>query len=150
MKIIKFIAVSAMALMMSFHAAGQANISDARSFQESLLKEFNTGNYTAYLDALHDDFQAYAGVYSPFLFDSRAAWGEFIMGLKSNRSVTYTQRHPQYISVSSSTVICHAYFTFTVVDANGTVSVQNGRETTVLVNTGQAWKAASMHFSVMF
>ena len=72
------------------------------------------------------------------------------MGMKSFRDVKYKQRQPQYHAVSSSTVICHAYYTFTTIDDAGNVTVQNGRETTVIVNTGQAWKFASMHYSVMF
>ena len=128
----------------------QTPISDAKHFYDSTLVAFNSGDYDTYLNSLSDDVQAYAGVYSPFLFIDKYEWRNFIYGLKGYQSVVYDQKEPKYRNYGENVVLCNAYFIFTTVAHDGKVDVQSGRESMTMVKIDGNWKLVNFHFSALF
>lgn len=150
MKYLKVVFLALLALTLCVQAEAQTAAEECEAFYKAGLEKFNSGNYAGYLQDVSEKYQGFSGVVTPFLFADKAAWAGFIMDMKNLRYVNYTQVHPAFRSVAENTVICNSYFIFTTVDANGETSVQNGRQTTVLVKEGGSWKIANDHFSAAF
>lgn len=149
MKIISIL-VSTVFLATSAIAQDIAVIDQARTALEKGIAEFNNGNYQHYFTILHEDIQAYAGVYTPLRFDGKVSWQKFIQGLGDFESVNYEQRGSVYRSFGKNIVLCNAYFVFTTKAENGTTETQTGRESTTLVNVDGQWLVANFHFSPIF
>ena len=149
MKIIGIL-ISTVFLTTSAIAQDTAVIDQARTALEKGIAEFNNGNYESYFTILHEDLQAYAGVYTPLRFDGKVSWQDFIEGLGDFESVNYEQRGAVYRSFGKNIVLCNAYFVFTTKAENGTTETQTGRESTTLVNVNGQWLVANFHFSPIF
>jgi len=137
--------ISAAAFAQNTSAADQA-----RTALEKALVDFNAANYDGYLTAFADDFEAFTGVYSPLLIEGKAAWGQFITGLRNYAAASYEQRQPKYRSYGDNTVVCNSYFVYSTTSKAGVTEVQTGRETTVLIKKDGKWQIANFHFSAMF
>ena len=84
-------------------------------------------------------------------FESKAVWTGFILRMKDLAHVGYHQKGATFRLVGANSAICNSYFTFTTVDKNGTLKIQNGRETSVLVKEEDGvWRIANVHFSALF
>lgn len=127
-----------------------AAVSGARATVAQVLGLFNGRDYDGYLEYIHPEFQGYAGVHTPLLFDEKAKWADFIKGMKALKSVSYIQHNPSYRAFGEDTVLLNAYFVFTTVAQDGSTTVQSGRESTTLVREGGKWRVANYHFSPLF
>ena len=134
----------------SFALLAQSPEEEAAAIFDKVVAEFNQGEYDHYFSLLTDDMEAFTGIYTPYRFNGKASWMNFINGLKNYASVTYDPREATHRAYGGDVVVRNAYFVFTTVSPSGEVEVQNGRESTTMVKVNGQWMIANLHFSPIF
>lgn len=145
------ISFTALCLILSFSAntfAGDKE--DVETVIKKAYDAFSSKDYQTYFTYLADDLEVFTGVSTPLLHIGKTHWMDFINGFGSLPMVTYNQQQNSIRIYNGNTAVVNGYFVFTVVESDGNVTNQSGRNSTTLVKQNGKWLIVNYHFSPMF
>ncbi len=111
---------------------------------------FNSKDNQTYFTYLADDLEVFTGVSTPLLHIGKPHWMEFVNSFGSLPLVTYNQQQNTIRIYNGNTAVVNGYFVFMIVDKDGSVTTQSGRNSTTLVKQNGNWLIVNYHFSPMF
>ena len=122
---------------------------DVKVLAEQTAVAFNKQDYKTYFSYFTDDNTEFPYVVSPLRHDA-VMWKSFIEGTASLAYVNYHGQDFQIQIYNGDAAVVTSYYTFSWMEAGGSMNYQSGRATFVAVKQNNKWLIAHMHFSKMF
>jgi ketosteroid isomerase-like protein len=142
--------IGASALVLAFACnAFAGDKEDVAAAVNKVIKDFNVKDYPAYFAAFTSDFDAFTTGTTPLRYDA-ASWKVFIEGLSKLAFVDYQQQDNVIRILNGNTAVVSGYYVFKVMPQGGTMVVENGRASIVMVKQSGKWLIAHNHFSKLF
>jgi ketosteroid isomerase-like protein len=120
---------------------------EVQRLTEQIATASAKGDFAPFVNALDDDLEVFD--HAPFLFDSKAAFVDYLQGsTAASQSTTFAFHQPSVRAVNDSTAVVNSYDRMAIVPKGGGVPrTLSGRTTLVMVKRGSQWKIVSAHFS---